>query len=103
MTTTAATILTQLGGHRFVAMTGAKQLINRGNGLSFGLPTTRHYVKNGASHVFITLDPSDTYTVRFTKWNARKLEHVEIAAHSGVYCDMLRSIFTAETGLETRL
>ncbi len=32
MTTTAQTILAQLGGNRFLAMTGAKYLCNLGDG-----------------------------------------------------------------------
>lgn len=36
-TTIAQTILTQLGGNRFLAMTGAKQLVDLGNGLQFAI------------------------------------------------------------------
>ncbi len=36
-TTIAQTILTQLGGNRFLAMAGAKQLVDLGNGLQFAI------------------------------------------------------------------
>ena len=38
----AQTILQQLGGRRFVAFTGSKQLTDMGNGLRMNLPETKH-------------------------------------------------------------
>jgi len=96
----AQTILAQLGGNKFVVMTGAKQMMDLGNGLQFKLPATRDFVRNGINCVRVILDPTDTYTVEFLKvGKAIKT----IASHSDVYADSLRQIFRNETGLETSL
>ncbi len=60
-TTIAQTILTQLGGNRFLAMAGAKQLVDLGNGLQFAIGRG---ASNKANKVVITLD-GDLYAVRF--------------------------------------
>lgn len=95
----AKTILAQLGGNRFVAMTGSKDFVATENGLTFKLAK----VYNGISHVNVTLDCDDTYIVTFNKWNARKLDMHIVARHVGIYCDMLQDLFTNETGLYTTL
>ncbi len=95
-------ILANLGGRKFVAMTGAKNMVaSDSRTLSFRLPGGSGFCKNGINHVTITLDPSDTYTVTFNRIRGTKV--VEVAKHSDVYCDMLTAIFKAETGLETSL
>ncbi len=99
----AKTILEQLGGGRFIAMTGAKNMVAIENGLQFDLPRTRHYVKDGINKVQVVLDPSDTYTVRGLKWMPRKYEFKELANQPGVYGDTLQAVFTDITGLDTRL
>ena len=99
----AKTILEQLGGGRFMAMTGAKNMVAIENGLQFDLPRTRHYVKDGINKVQVVLDPSDTYTVRGLKWMPRKYEFKELANQLGVYGDTLQAVFTDMTGLDTRL
>lgn len=95
----AQTILSQLGGNRFIAMTGAKDFLGSENSLQFRLPK----IVNGISHVRIVLDIDDTYIVEFLKWNARKLEMHITARHTGIYCDKLQELFTNETGLFTTL
>lgn len=97
--TVANTIRQQLGGQRFVAMTGARDLVDIGNGLAFRLP--RGLAKAGINSVVVRLDPSDTYTVMFNKRRGVDLKHV--AAHTFVYADQLQALFTAETGLDTHL
>lgn len=94
----AQTILEQLGGRKFLVMTGAKDLVNTGNGLQMRLPRG---TTNKATKFIVTLDADDTYTVSFGK--IRKLEYKEISSFSGVYCDMLTDIFTSETGFFTSL
>lgn len=94
----AKTILAQLGNNRFVAMTGAKNLVGGENSLSFSLPRG---AKNGINKVKITLDPSDTYTVEFFKY--RNFDLKLISESDNVYCDMLQEIFTNHTGLYTKL
>ncbi|QIW87595.1 hypothetical protein Ab1vBOLIVR4_gp78 [Agrobacterium phage OLIVR4] len=87
----AQTILQQLGGNRFLAMTGAKNLLNGGNYLQMDL--------GRGKKVRITLDASDTYTVETFKWNVRALECKRIDERAGVFCDNLRDVFTDLTGL----
>ncbi len=103
----ATTILQQLGGTRFKTMTGAKNFLALGCdgfptvGLRFKLPGGAGRVKNGINLVTVTLLPSDTYHMLFERVHGRKV--TEISEHDGVYDDMLQSIFTAETGLDTHL
>ena len=93
----AQTILQQLGGNRFLAMTGARNLVNTGNGLAMQLPKN----SSGANRLTIETDANDTYSVRF--WKLRKLEPVDVVAHDGIYCDMLQPIFTQTTGFDTNM
>jgi len=93
--TVAKTILAQLGGGKFIAMTGAKNFIGDENSLSFCLRSGM--AKNGSNRVKITLDPCDTYTVQFAKYRALKL--TPISEHSDIYCDQLVELFERETGL----
>ena len=93
----AQTILAQLGGRRFTVMTGAKLLVDLGNGLQFKLPSTRDFVRDGINCVRVILEASDTYTVEFYK--SSKL----ISTHADVYAENLRDVFTATTGLYTSL
>ena len=99
MENVAQTILAQLGGRKFIAMTGAKNLINEGNGLTCKIGRNG----KGVTHFRVTLDLSDTYKVEFFKWNARALELKLLTEFEGVYCDQLRELFTAQTGLYTSL
>lgn len=98
----AKTILGQLGGNRFVAMTGAKNLAETGDalgGLAFRLPA--RLAKNGINAVKITLDYSDTYIVKFLKIGKTNL--TVVAQHDQIYCDQLVDLFERETGLYTYL
>lgn len=102
-------ILQQLGGNKFVVMTGVHHLLSDGNTLRMSLPKNN----SKANRLYITLDPDDTYTMRFFKYTAGRLNKktftwsedkvVEVKEVKGVYCDMLRSIFTEVTGMYTRL
>ena len=106
MTTTsnqqvAQTILSQLGGNRFVAMTGCSNFLSDTHSLSFKLPRG---CKNKATHCTVTLDASDTYTVEFVKCNMRAAVYRQVVAKTSmVYADQLCELFTAATGLYTRL
>lgn len=96
----AETILRQLGGNQFVAMTGAKQLVASENGLTFKLPCA--FAKDGIVCVSITLEPSDTYTVK--AYNAKGVKTC-IAQHvlTDIYADRLELTFSQLTGLDTHL
>ena len=109
----AETILTQLGGGRFAAMTGCNHFVSDGYTLHMHIP------RNGsrANRLSITLDPDDTYTMRFSRYTPGRLkvdskkqiayfvEDVtkEINTYHGVYCDQLQELFTEVTGMYTRL
>lgn len=99
----AKTILQQLGGQRFITMTGARNFVAfPAPGLQFDLPCNS-MVKNHIKRVHVILDPSDTYTVLTMSKKRGQLEYVEVERVSGVYCDMLERIFTDMTGLYTSL
>lgn len=105
----ANTILEQLGGNRFIAMTGAKNFLADGNTLRMTLPKNR----SKANRLYITLDAMDTYTMYFFKFTAGRLnkktfawtpdKQEDIEKISGVYADMLQDIFTSVTGMYTHL
>lgn len=103
-------ILEQLGGRRFVAMTGSNHLVGNDNILVMHL--ARNMSK--ANRLRITYNAgSDDYTMEFFRftagrlnkktfeWTEDKLTEVETKEH--VFCDMLQEIFTQVTGLYTRL
>ena len=98
--TVAETILQQLGGHRFRAMTGAHSFTSDRDTLVFKIPRA----KSGIKAVRITLDPSDTYTVTFFKQaRAPSFKVTVVKEIDGVYADQLRDVFTEATGLYTSL
>ena len=49
-------ILEQLGGNKFIAMTGAKNFVSDGNTLRMTLPKNR----SKANRLYVTLDATDT-------------------------------------------
>jgi hypothetical protein len=101
--TVANTILAQLGGRKFVAMTGASSFVGGNDTLTFRLPRS-DYNKKRIKGVRITLTPDDLYTMIFFKQKGRPtFEVVEVAKHEGIYADQLAEIFTSETGLYTHL
>ena len=93
----AQTILTQLGGNRFIAMTGSKQFIAGENFLRMRLSRN----KSGANMLKINLNSLDTYDLEFIKVTKNDFKIVKTI--HGVYNDMLQEIFTSETGLYTKL
>ncbi len=90
-------ILQQLGGNKFKVMTGSKDFYYDLNSLQMTL--TRN--KIGAKRLVITLTGSDTYTMEF--WKINKKGMFLLKKLENVYCDMLQSIFTEQTGLYTSL
>jgi hypothetical protein len=93
----AKEILAQLGGNKFVAMTGAKNLVDGGKFLAFKLPRA----KDGINYVKITLTSMDLYDIEFGKIRANQYNVVKKV--DGIYNDQLQNIFTKVTGLYTRL
>lgn len=92
----AQTILQQLGGNKFAAMTGAKNFVGGENALSFFIG------KNSKSinRVFIQYDTgNDLYNMVFQRY--RKLESKVIRSFEGVYASDLQRLFTLATGMNT--
>ena len=91
-------ILQQLGGKKFIVMTGAKALVydNKTRSLTFKIMKNAKKV----THVKITLNAMDTYDLIF--FNCGK--EIKIMSQvKGVYFDMLQAVFTDNTGLYTKL
>ena len=100
--TVPETILTQLGGKRFITMTGARKFTADGeNKLIFTLP--RNAAKRNISRVTVRLDWSDTYTISFYSFDYKNMKVCQVAEYEGIYFDQLQDIFTQETGLYTKL
>jgi hypothetical protein len=101
MTTIAQTILSQLGGNRFCAMTGAKNLLNGGDYLQFDLGRG---ALNKATKCRVLLTADDLYTVTFYKWNRKELTMDVVGnEYEGIPADKLQTFFTIATGFATRL
>lgn len=94
----AKTILTQLGGNRFLVMTGAKNLLGDANSLTFRVPMR---TRDGSNMVKITLTAMDDYTMKFSSVRAGK---ETLKTHcEGIYNENLQEVFTRVTGLHTSL
>lgn len=101
MSTTATTILNQLGGSKFIAMTGSKNFVGcskKNNFLSMHLIPNR----SKAKYLKIELNSMNTYTLTFSK-PVKKYDLAIVKVIEDVYCDMLQSVFTEVTGLDTYL
>ena len=98
--TIAQIIFQQLGGNRFKAITGAHSFVAIDKGLQFKLPG-KNFAKDGINHITITLDPMDTYDVKF--YRLRGDNQTLISAHEMIYCDGLVDLFEDKTGLVTNL
>lgn len=102
----AKTIISQLGGNRFIAMTGSKNLVGLNTdeypfgGLRMGLAKN----KTAANILTITLNGMDTYDMVFTSVRIGKQLSIKVVHEAnGVYDDMLTEIFKNVTGLDTHL
>lgn len=100
MTFNAHELLQQLGGNKFLAMTGAKDFLKdeSARSLQFGL---KRAAKDGINKVRIILDSSDLYTIEF--WKVRGVKVVKVRERAGVFGDMLAQVFEHNTGLYTSL
>jgi hypothetical protein len=101
----ANTILHQLGGRRFIAMTGARNIMHDAGALIFSLPG-RTFTRGGINKVKIGLKDSDLYDMTFSKINHARCGTVtvkEVSTASDVYADKLQSVFAEATGLDTHL
>ena len=98
MITVAETILAQLGGTRFIAMTGAKDIVGGDNSLSFSIGRN----KSRANKVRITYNPStDLYDMEFARLS--KYDWKKIWKRYDLDVEQMRLGFIAFTGLELSL
>lgn len=95
--TVAKTILQQLGGNRFIAMTGASNLLADNNYLQFKIGKNA----SKANFVRVTLEPSDTYKMEFIRVHGGKVTVLE--TYDDVYNNSLQEAFTSYTGMYTSL
>ncbi|BAV39357.1 hypothetical protein BPT24_237 [Tenacibaculum phage pT24] len=94
------TILEQLGGNKFLTMTGVTNLIKSDKDLYLSMKLRRN--KSKAQYLKITLNANDTYTMEFSKFN-KQFDKTVVSLHENVYCDMLTKIFEDVTGFYTKL
>ncbi len=108
----AQTILQQMGGNKFLVMTGCKDLVwdDKNSTLRMTIP------KNGskANRLWVTYNwGSDSYTMRFFRYTAPRLNSktyewsdekiTEVAEFKEIYFDQLQELFTEVTKMYTRL
>jgi hypothetical protein len=92
-------LLRQLGGNKFIAMTGAKNLAVDKSKNELHMKIGRN--SKSISHVIIKLTSADLYNMEFLsiRGSSRKIKSKE----KGVYADQLGKMFTKNTGLNVRL
>ena len=99
---TATNILKQLGGNKFIAITGAKNFVygkrkETGNiFIGFRFPMCRH-----SNYCSIELNSLDLYDMTFQR--IRKYDAIVTKEYKSLYCDQLQEIFTGYTALNTHL
>ena len=104
----AYTILMQLGGNRFLVMTGANKLMATGRTAHNPNPWLRIDLRRNkakVNRIKITLMPNDTYTVEFycqvlVNW-VPEISHQQ--TFEMVYGEDLQTLFTSVTGYDTHL
>lgn len=96
----AKTILSQLGGGKFIAMTGAKMFVQstKDRYLQFKIGSG---AKKSINKVIVRLNELDLYDISFCR--VTNTNYKTIAEVFNVYGDQLQSIFTDETGFQTSL
>lgn len=100
--TVANTILQQLGGQRFLTMTGAKNLTGDTRSLTMKLPA--NITKGRITHMKITLTYADLYLLEAIKQKrAPSFEVRTVQTEDGIYAENLRETFEEMTGLLVHL
>ena len=90
-------VLRQLGGGRFIAMTGAKNFGTDGKSLTFKIGRN----SKGVNFVRIKLTSMDLYDIEFLQVRAGKIKIKSKAKR--VYADQLGKMFKKNTGMNVRL
>jgi outer membrane protein OmpA-like peptidoglycan-associated protein len=91
--------LQQLGGNRFIAMTGAKNLAVDKSKNELHMKIGRN--AKGVSHVRIRLTSMDLYDMEFLQVRAGRIKIK--SKEKGVYADQLGKMFKKNTGMNVRL
>ena len=93
-----AETLKQLGGNRFIMMTGAKHFGVGPNGMSFKIGKNSKRV----NHVTIDYDRGrDLYNMKFDWVTIKGIKNKKTL--KGIYADQLQDMFTKYTGMYTSL
>jgi len=96
--TIAKTIIQQLGGNKFIVMTGARNIFADGQGVTMQIMKN----KSKAKYVSIILNSLDLYDMQFKSID-KDLNLIIRAEANNIYFEDLETIFTNITGLNTRL
>jgi hypothetical protein len=96
--TIAKTIIQQLGGNKFITMTGAKNIFADGQGVTMQIMKN----KSKAKYLTIQLNSLDLYDMQFKSID-KDFNLIIKAEKQNVYAEDLEIIFTNITGLNTRL
>jgi len=95
----ADTILQQLGGQKFIVMTGANSFSYGDNNLNFRLSS--RITKHKAQCMRITLNGKDLYDLELMKIKNFELKLVD--KKTDVDAEALQGVFTEMTGLDTSI
>ena len=90
-------ILSQLGGNKFIVMTGAT-CYSDNNGQTL---VAKFKGSKIANIMYITLNSMDLYDVQICKYRGMDIKTVKEV--NGAYADMLKPLFEQTTGLRTSL
>ena len=94
----ARKILHELGGSKFSAMVGTKDIVQTDKGVQFGIGKG---AKQGINKVRISYTGVDTYNMEF--FNIRGANVKSIKEASNIYSGDLARVFKDTTGLDTKL
>ena len=100
--TVGRTILSQLGGGRFIAMTGASYFLAGSRELQFRIPRCGRKKKN-INRIRIELAADDTYTVTFYYVYRTGMRVNVISEHQGIYEENLKELVSEHTALRLSL
>jgi len=93
----AGETLKQLGGNKFIAMTGAKNFAVGPKGMGFRIGRNSKSI----NYIRIDLKSTDLYDMEFIRLRGSKINVVKKV--TGVYNDQLQKMFTKHTGMYTSL
>jgi hypothetical protein len=99
----ANTIIDQLGGNKFLVMTGAKNLVNTPKGVYFKIPGVKPAgAKKQITHIQIYLNDADLYDMSFLNVRGSNTPFL-VRSMRGLFASELAEAFSRVTGLATSL